>query len=302
MTKKLYVGVNEKARKVKNIYIGVNNKARSVSHAYVGINGIARLFYLKEFFLVKDIVSANVIAAYQFRHAKSKEDSRTDLTGNGYTLEYKFVKWKVNDGISWNPLKEQITVNPQVRQADLSYGKAGIKMVVIYYKDYKLISDPPWFGVEAGNSGFFTHMDKNFLMYSQSYSVREHGPEGVWLGPWGNKSIGIFQNYSEWSEYYGDSGTFTTRVSKQKAPASAVIAASASNIYINSKQISMKTVTKTGFGAGSQYKAACPHSTSDEPIVLGDRFHDFTAIAAAYYNKVLSPTQLDELAHNMRNL
>lgn len=40
-----YIGVNGKARKVKDIYIGVNGKARKVKKAYIGVNGKARLCY-----------------------------------------------------------------------------------------------------------------------------------------------------------------------------------------------------------------------------------------------------------------
>lgn len=40
-----YIGVNGKARKVKNLYVGVNGKARKVKKAYIGVGGKARLFY-----------------------------------------------------------------------------------------------------------------------------------------------------------------------------------------------------------------------------------------------------------------
>lgn len=42
MAKKAYIGVDNKARKVKKIYIGVNNIARKVKKAYIGIGGVAR--------------------------------------------------------------------------------------------------------------------------------------------------------------------------------------------------------------------------------------------------------------------
>lgn len=45
MAKAAYIGVTEKARKVKNIYIGVNGIARKVKKGYIGVNGVARLFY-----------------------------------------------------------------------------------------------------------------------------------------------------------------------------------------------------------------------------------------------------------------
>ena len=47
MAKGLYIGVDNKARKVKKIYIGVNGVAREVKAAYVGVDNLARLCYKK---------------------------------------------------------------------------------------------------------------------------------------------------------------------------------------------------------------------------------------------------------------
>lgn len=43
MAKAMYIGVDNKARKVKKAYIGVDGKARKVKKIYVGVNGVARL-------------------------------------------------------------------------------------------------------------------------------------------------------------------------------------------------------------------------------------------------------------------
>lgn len=45
MAKKMYIGVNGVARKVKTPYIGVDSKARKVKAGYIGVNGVARKFY-----------------------------------------------------------------------------------------------------------------------------------------------------------------------------------------------------------------------------------------------------------------
>lgn len=42
MAKKIYVGVNSAARRVKKAYIGVNGLARRIKKAYIGIEGVAR--------------------------------------------------------------------------------------------------------------------------------------------------------------------------------------------------------------------------------------------------------------------
>ena len=48
MAKAMYVGVSDKARKVKKAYVGVDNVARKIKKAYVGIANVARLFFSGE--------------------------------------------------------------------------------------------------------------------------------------------------------------------------------------------------------------------------------------------------------------
>lgn len=45
MAKSMYIGVNDKARKVKNVYVGVSAVARKVKSGYVGVSGVARQFW-----------------------------------------------------------------------------------------------------------------------------------------------------------------------------------------------------------------------------------------------------------------
>lgn len=45
MAKKVYIGVDNKARKVKKIYFGVGDKARKVKKGYIGVGGVARPFW-----------------------------------------------------------------------------------------------------------------------------------------------------------------------------------------------------------------------------------------------------------------
>lgn len=45
MAKKIYVGVNNIARKSNKIYTGVNNVSRKVTEGYIGIDGLARQFW-----------------------------------------------------------------------------------------------------------------------------------------------------------------------------------------------------------------------------------------------------------------
>lgn len=45
MANGMYIGVNDKARKIKSIYLGVSGIARKVKGGYVGVNGVARQFW-----------------------------------------------------------------------------------------------------------------------------------------------------------------------------------------------------------------------------------------------------------------
>ena len=45
MAKKVYIGVDDVARKVKKMYLGVHGKARKIKKGYIGIGGVARPFW-----------------------------------------------------------------------------------------------------------------------------------------------------------------------------------------------------------------------------------------------------------------
>lgn len=45
MAKKIYFGVDSKARAVKKMFVGINGVARKVKKGYIGVNGVARQFY-----------------------------------------------------------------------------------------------------------------------------------------------------------------------------------------------------------------------------------------------------------------
>ena len=58
MTKAIYTGVGDTARKVKKLYIGIDGKARKVKKAYIGVNGVARLFYSSGWLLGAEMLSS----------------------------------------------------------------------------------------------------------------------------------------------------------------------------------------------------------------------------------------------------
>jgi hypothetical protein len=52
MPKKAYLGIGDKARRIKKAYIGVNGVARRIKKAYIGVNGVARLCFTSNAFEV----------------------------------------------------------------------------------------------------------------------------------------------------------------------------------------------------------------------------------------------------------
>ena len=64
MAKAVYIGVNNKARKVKQIYVGVNNKARRVKKGYIGVGGVARPFWGEKELLYYGTITALRKARY----------------------------------------------------------------------------------------------------------------------------------------------------------------------------------------------------------------------------------------------
>lgn len=95
---KAYVGVGDKARKVKKIYVGVNGVARKVKKAYVGVNGLAKLVYRADWWLSDTVSESDVLAAYSFKGADSSTEALKDLSGNNRTLTNSGCSWGSSQG------------------------------------------------------------------------------------------------------------------------------------------------------------------------------------------------------------
>ena len=46
----IYLGRNNKAKKIDNLYVGINSQSKQVVKGYIGVNGYSKLFYKKEFY------------------------------------------------------------------------------------------------------------------------------------------------------------------------------------------------------------------------------------------------------------
>lgn len=105
MAKRMYIGVDSKARKVKKMYVGVNGVARKVKKGYIGVNGVARLFF-----------SADPVYSAITNHPGGYPNAIAAMDGALYTFGYNFTenttasyKYTISTG-TWT----QIANNPCV--------------------------------------------------------------------------------------------------------------------------------------------------------------------------------------------
>lgn len=45
MAKKIYIGANSVAKKIKKAYIGIDSETKQIKKAYIGVNGVAKLCF-----------------------------------------------------------------------------------------------------------------------------------------------------------------------------------------------------------------------------------------------------------------
>ena len=89
MAKKIYVGVNGKARKVRKMYVGVGGSAHKVKKGYIGVNGVARLFFTSGKPLSQYAEGAIIKINEGGKPAEfyvAKHNYESSLNGNGRTL------------------------------------------------------------------------------------------------------------------------------------------------------------------------------------------------------------------------
>lgn len=100
MSKKIYVGVDNKAKQVKTFYVGINNTARKIKKAYVGVNNTARqiwpgIVYTWKRYTINEITEYiwkrykdNV--SYTYTYSEKDNDVYGSLTMNGSATVYRF--------------------------------------------------------------------------------------------------------------------------------------------------------------------------------------------------------------------
>lgn len=96
MAKNAYVGVNNKAKKIKNIYVGIDNKARKVKSAYIGVltdNNVTEL-QGKEITLWRNYFTAENSSDYPV-------DWSGYTQGDDRYIRLKFGNYGVNNSTSY---------------------------------------------------------------------------------------------------------------------------------------------------------------------------------------------------------
>ena len=92
MSKNIFIGVNNVARKVKSIYIGVNNVARKVKYVYIGdSNNKARLCYSSgPVYISKQGTNTLTFSPEDFKETY-KSNPVTSANGSDLTQSYYYV-------------------------------------------------------------------------------------------------------------------------------------------------------------------------------------------------------------------
>ena len=98
MPRVAYVGIKNKAKKVKKMYIGVDDVARKVLKGYVGVNNVAHIFYTADWWVPYGLKESNCLGAWQFYHAQSEWHSWQDISNHGQSLYSSSSTWNKDTG------------------------------------------------------------------------------------------------------------------------------------------------------------------------------------------------------------
>ena len=280
MAKTPYIGINEKARRVRKLYIGIDGVARKVKRAYVGINGVARLFYTSEFFLPKGVEKANCIAAYQFKGVKTLQEALIDRSEHGYNLTTQgTINWDPNNG-----LRSGTVLNSALAEVNSS---GTILTYAIFYGNYTTHPDR-WGAV------LLSSMNHPSLSLYNYYGYGGHGG-GSDYSEDGYGHIGIITTRDNGDEQAGHWESGTGIVANIDAPASGVFAGSRTKLWLNGTPL-----TVSEFGGRSWGDLAIPWAGGNSPVVASE--NDVDIYAAAFFNIELNDAQHAELARSMSEI
>ena len=281
MTKAMYVGVGDVARRVKKFYVGVNNVARRVVKAYVGVNNVARQFYTSDFWMPGGISATNIIAAYQFKGAESENAALTNLVNPS---TYKLTKqvesgtkptWTSADGFNMSG-----GTHPYLSNSDLN-ALTNIKTIIVRYSG--LPSTSSVLLPVSQIKGQTTSGTKNPLLYARfKMSVTYNGATST-----------LSSNYpaviTSWA-----SNKLTYYVGDSKLASTGVLAYSNKVLYKNGTAM---TTTEKTVNCSAVSTVETNLSTTFNYSV--DHMGGAKIIAIAFYNKALSASQIKEVSDGM---
>lgn len=94
MSKEIYIGVGDKAKKITDFYIGVNGQTKKVIKAYIGVNGQAKEFYSYKKNHIYGVVSTTTSKMTRTDDAKSFVDPSPAVgTGTGSSPFDSLMPW-----------------------------------------------------------------------------------------------------------------------------------------------------------------------------------------------------------------
>ena len=294
-----YLGMDDKAHKVRKMYIGIDDTTRKVKRADIGVKGIARLFYTSDFFIAKGLTLDNVIAAYQFKGVKTEEESKKNLTGNdSYDLTYSNVSWDITRG-----LKSGTVTNNALAALGTQ-----IKTQIVCYANYSLAS-----GSTLGLPHYvLTYMKPLYLVLRNTWRFHSHNAPAENFNEKGHNRPGFITEHHRNTTIAGDgNGGTWIEANSGTAPSSGVIGGSFANkLYLNGVQVQSSVNTGMGYVSVQDDDdlpiASCtdfPNSDSNRVVVpKNGNGWNVDIIAAAFFNCYLTDAQHLEIANSMRDI
>lgn len=272
-----YIGVNDKAKKVKKMYIGVDGKARKILKAYVGVNGIARIFYTADWWVPYGLKESNCIAAYQFYHAKNLNSANTDITGHGHNLwDTRYCTWDANTGY-------YITSGVDSSGLKASPGVSGMVTGVFWYTGLPAASDSTYDG-----GRWFRAEGSSDEMIAGRVGKISHYYNGEW------KTDESIKNYPGFAFSYEPNGYLRGYRGNSQLPSSGVVAFDRGypQIYVNGNAIGVTYYNNTNVETINNM----PVTSTGTATIGGGTRPDTYIRAAAFFNCKLTARQHSDLA------
>ena len=292
MARVAYVGVKDKAKKVKKMYIGVGNKARKVVKAYIGVDNVARIFYTADWWIPYGLKESNCMAAWVFYHASSQSVANKDISKktNGKNItDYRYCTFNADTGY-------YITAGVDASGLKISGSLGNPVTGVFWYTGLPEASSSAldggrWFHVQGNGMDMAARMGKiSSILNNDS---------------WVNSSI---QNYPafclSYSQDSDSTGTTYGHLSgfrgNSNLPSSGVVAFDRAkpNIYVNGNAIGATAFNINTTGRINNV----PVATKNGYATIGGGSTNTYIRAAAFFDCTLTARQHSDLAKMIKEI